>query len=65
MILIFCTELHVSSLLPPPLSAPVTAAATEIYGCMQSNLLCVSSGERHSCTELLCQENVTLHLIAR
>lgn len=65
MTLIFCKDLHASSLPPPPLSSPATAAATEIYGCTHSNLLYVSSGERHSCTELLCQENVTLHLIAR
>lgn len=65
MILIFYKELHASSLHPPPLSTLVTAAATEIYECTHSNLLYVLSGERHSCTELLCQENVTLHLIAR
>lgn len=69
MIVIFSVDLHVSSLpplhlSPPPPPPPATAATTEIYGCTQSNLLCVSSREIHSCMELLCQENVVLHLIA-
>lgn len=65
MIAIFSIDLHVSSLPSLHLSPPATAATTKIYGCMQSNLLCVSSGEINSCMELLCQENVVLHLIAR
>lgn len=64
MILISRKELRASTFPPPPLPTPATAAAMEIYGCTHSNLLYVLSGGRHSCTQLLCQENVTLHLIA-